>query len=54
MGSLHVLPCPTWDVCGDEVTEVVICLLQRQDSPEAVHKTFTVLIPMVASPQELG
>jgi hypothetical protein len=43
-----------WDVCGEEVTEAVLRVLQGQDSPDSINKTFIVLIPKVASPKELG
>jgi hypothetical protein len=43
-----------WDVCGEEVTKAVMCVLAGDDSAESVNKTFIVLIPKVASPKELG
>jgi hypothetical protein len=41
-------------LCGDEVTGAVLHILRGDDSPEGVNKTSIVLIPKVASPEELG
>jgi hypothetical protein len=41
-------------LCGDEVTRAVLHILRGDDSPEVVNKTSIVLIPKVASPEELG
>jgi hypothetical protein len=43
-----------WDLCGEEVTKAVLRVLRAEDSPEGINKTFIVLIPKVASPEELG
>jgi hypothetical protein len=43
-----------WDVCGAEVTSAVLRILRREEDPEVINKTFVVLIPKVASPEELG
>jgi hypothetical protein len=43
-----------WDLCGGEVTNAVLRILRGGDSPEGINKTFMVLIPKVASPEELG
>jgi hypothetical protein len=43
-----------WDLCGEEVTKAVLRILSGEDTPEGVNKTFIVLIPKVASPEELG
>ena len=43
-----------WDLCGDEVTDIVLCVLSGVDSPEEINKTFIVLIPKIASPKNLG
>jgi hypothetical protein len=36
------------------VTKAVLRVLRAEDSPEGINKTFIVLIPKVASPEELG
>ena len=43
-----------WDLCGAEVTSVVMRVLRGEDDPSAINNTFVVLIPKVASPDELG
>jgi hypothetical protein len=43
-----------WDVCGIEVTKAVLRILRGEESLEGINKTFVVLIPKVASPEELG
>jgi hypothetical protein len=43
-----------WDVCGAEVTAAVIRTLRGEESFEGINKTFIVLIPKVATPEELG
>ncbi|XP_071679666.1 uncharacterized protein [Lolium perenne] len=43
-----------WDLCGEEVTKVVLKILNGEDSPEIINNTFIVLIPKVARPEELG
>lgn len=43
-----------WELCGQEVTSVVLRVLRGEDDPSRVNKTFTVLIPKVANPEELG
>uniref|UniRef100_A0A8R7TPD7 Reverse transcriptase domain-containing protein n=1 Tax=Triticum urartu TaxID=4572 RepID=A0A8R7TPD7_TRIUA len=43
-----------WDLCGEEVTCMVIRLLEGDDSPEDINNTFIVLIPKIASPKILG
>jgi hypothetical protein len=42
-----------WGVCGDEVTEMVLHVLNGLDSPEVINKTFIVLIPKVQNPTSL-
>ena len=42
------------EFCGDEVTEVVLRLLQEEDDPSAINNTCIVLIPKVEQPEELG
>jgi hypothetical protein len=43
-----------WDVCGAEVTAVVLRILRGEDDPSVINNTFIVLIPKVANPEELG
>jgi hypothetical protein len=43
-----------WDLCGAEVTTAVLRILRGDDSPADINKTFVVLIPKGASPEELG
>jgi hypothetical protein len=43
-----------WNVCGTEVTAVVLRILKGEDDPTVINNTFIVLIPKVASPDELG
>ncbi|XP_073359855.1 uncharacterized protein [Aegilops tauschii subsp. strangulata] len=43
-----------WELCGDEVTDMVLRVLKGEDSPEEINKTFIVLIPKIASPKNLG
>uniref|UniRef100_A0A8R7PJE1 Reverse transcriptase domain-containing protein n=1 Tax=Triticum urartu TaxID=4572 RepID=A0A8R7PJE1_TRIUA len=43
-----------WDLCGDEVTRMTIRVLEGEDSPEEINKTFIVMIPKIASPKVLG
>lgn len=43
-----------WDLCGKEITSVVLRVLRGEDDPAIINDTFIVLIPKVASPEELG
>jgi hypothetical protein len=43
-----------WDLCGKEITLVVLRVLSGEDDPATINHTFIVLIPKVASPKELG
>jgi hypothetical protein len=43
-----------WDLCGDEVTEVVLRILRGEDDPSVINSTCIVLIPKVESLEELG
>jgi hypothetical protein len=43
-----------WELCGIEVTSVVLRVLRGEDDPAQINKKFVVLIPKVASPEELG
>ena len=42
------------DLCGDEVTDMVLRVLSGDDSSEEINKTFIVLIPKIASPKNLA
>jgi hypothetical protein len=42
-----------WELCGAEVTTVVLRVLKGEDDPAVINKTFVVLIPKVASSEEL-
>src|SRR6185312_13482783 len=43
-----------WEICGDEVTAVVLRVLRGEDDPSAINNTCIVFIPKVESPEELG
>jgi len=43
-----------WELCGDEVTAVVLRVLRGEDDPSIFNNTSIVLIPKVDSPEELG
>lgn len=43
-----------WDLCGDELSAVVLRVLRGEDDPALINHTLLVLIPKVAKPEELG
>ena len=43
-----------WDLCGTEVTSIVLRILRGEDEVTSINDTFIVLIPKVADPEELG
>jgi hypothetical protein len=43
-----------WEICGEEVTSAVLRVLERRDDMSDINQTFVVLIPKVASLEELG
>lgn len=43
-----------WDLCGDELTSVVLRVLKGEDDPSIINDTCIVLIPKVESVEELG
>jgi hypothetical protein len=43
-----------WELCGAEVTSAVLRVLRGEDDPSLINKTFIVLIPKIANPEELG
>ena len=42
-----------WALCGNEVTDVVLRILRREESPEVINETILVLIPKVMNPSVL-
>ena len=43
-----------WDLCGDEVTSVVLRIIKGEESPESINDTVIVLIPKVMNPSQLS
>ena len=43
-----------WDLCGEQVTQVVRRLLKGEDDPAMINDTMIVLIPKVANAEQLG
>jgi hypothetical protein len=43
-----------WDLCGEEVTSAVLWVLRGEEDLKAINQTFIVLIPKVASLDDLG
>ena len=43
-----------WELCGGEISEVVLQVLRGEDDPAIINNTCIVLIPKVDSPEELG
>jgi hypothetical protein len=43
-----------WDICGEEVTRVVLRILAGEESPKKINKTFIVMIPKITSLKEMG
>uniref|UniRef100_A0A453CJA7 Reverse transcriptase domain-containing protein n=1 Tax=Aegilops tauschii subsp. strangulata TaxID=200361 RepID=A0A453CJA7_AEGTS len=43
-----------WDVCGDEVTNVVLKIVEGTESAECTNETVLVLIPKVKNPTLLS
>ena len=43
-----------WDVCGDEVTRVVLTIVEGSESAECINNTIMVLIPKVKNPTLLS
>ena len=39
-----------WDVCGSEVTKVVLKIVEGQESAESINRTVLVLIPKIKNP----
>lgn len=42
------------ELCGEEVTLVVLIVLRGEDDPASINDTLIVLIPKVAHPDELS
>ena len=49
----HFFQCH-WELCGDEVTSVVLWVLRGEDDPTVINNTCIELIPKVENPEELG
>ena len=45
---------PHWDLCGEEVTSVVLRVLRGEDDVSSINDTLIVLIPKVEKTDELG
>ena len=43
-----------WDICGDNVTRVVLKIVRGEESPEGINDTVLVLIPKVKNPTLLS
>jgi len=43
-----------WDLCGTEVTSIVLRILRGEDEATSINDTFIVPIPKVEDPEELG
>ena len=43
-----------WDLCGEEVTTVVLRMLRGEDDLSCINDTLIVLIPKVAGAEDLG
>lgn len=43
-----------WELCGDEISEIVLQVLRGEDDPTIINNTCIVLIPKVDNPNELG
>uniref|UniRef100_A0A452ZNR4 Reverse transcriptase domain-containing protein n=1 Tax=Aegilops tauschii subsp. strangulata TaxID=200361 RepID=A0A452ZNR4_AEGTS len=43
-----------WDVCGEDVTNIVLRIVKGEESPEAINDTVLVLIPKVTNPNLLS
>ena len=45
---------PQWDLCGEEVTSVVLRVLRGEDDVSSINDTLIVLIPKVEKTDELS
>lgn len=43
-----------WDICGEEVTKIVLRIVKGEESPECINDTILVLIPKVTNPTILS
>jgi hypothetical protein len=43
-----------WDLCGEEITKVVIKIIKGEESAELINKIVLVLIPKVQNPSLLS
>ena len=42
-----------WDVCGEEVTRIVLKIVRGEESPESINDAVLVIIPKVTNPSLL-
>ena len=42
-----------WETCGDEITKVVLKIVEGTESAECINETVLVLIPKVTNPTQL-
>ena len=54
MAFLHIFFQRHWEVCGEEVTSIVLKVLKGEEQLNNINKTLIVLIPKVADAMELG
>ena len=43
-----------WDICGEDLTRMVLKVLNGDDIPTEINSTFIVLIPKVQNPVSLN
>lgn len=43
-----------WEVCGEDVTNIVLRIVRGEESPECINDTILVLIPKVTNPTLLA
>lgn len=43
-----------WNMCGEEVSQMVLKILRGEDDLEVINKTFIVLIPKITNPSLLS
>ena len=43
-----------WELCGTEVTNIVLRILRGEESPDMINETILVLIPKVKDPTNLS
>ena len=50
MVFLHIFFQCNWDICGDDLTRIVLRVLNGDEMPTEINSTFIVLIPKVQNP----